>query len=205
MKRRGFTLLELLLVVAIVAVLAGLSANAISQTVTLGRVNGAANDTARVLMNGRLRAATMACRTSVQINGPTYAPPSTAVGPRQASTVFVFMKANCIADQTHGFFEVGGTYGNDRLIASFPLEKVSTNVTAGILGGSTTLMGNNSVLVTWGMVNGALQRDMFVDDTGGGAFAPVAFVSPVTFTFGNASTNQSRLVTIPVAGPPTLN
>src|SRR6185369_4599110 len=130
--------------------------------------NGTAGSLARMMANARLRAIAMGCRTSVQVNGPAYAPTGTVAGfPAQQNTVTVFMKRQCDAPAANGYFEAG-----DHIVASYSLAEQHVNLTVPSVAGT---LGANSVVVSYGAgstgLGAVFQRDTSLDSSGNGSFA----------------------------------
>lgn len=86
-KRRGFTLVEMMIVVAIIAVLATLAGIGGSRMVALGRINGDTDVMASFMRSARLKAIASGCPHVVRYNGPT--------APQRPGTMLVYRKRNC--------------------------------------------------------------------------------------------------------------
>jgi prepilin-type N-terminal cleavage/methylation domain-containing protein len=202
-RRGGFTLIEMMMVVAIVGILSGLAVGGIRGLVDQGRANGTAGSLARLVANARLRAISMGCRTSVQVNGPSYAPSSgTPVGfPSAPNTVSVFMKKQC--DSTNGYFEAG-----DRIVSSYSLVDQHVNLT---IPAVVTTLGSNSVVVSYGMtstgVGASFQRDTYLDSSGNGSFAVTApaLTADISMNATTVSGSTTRSAIVPAKAPPYLN
>lgn len=127
-KARGFTLLELMIVVAIIGVLGALSVFALGQILQQGRVNGAAARLTQLLRDARTRAVTQRCPHLVQINARTYAPASPPAGaPRRAMTASIIRKANCAGLPSRNFYEEGADLASrDKVLLEVELADLTT-------------------------------------------------------------------------------
>lgn len=132
---RGFTLIELMMVVAIVGILAALGGAAILTVVRASRVAQTAKGIAAMLSAARLRALTTSCAHFVQINGAGYAGGGTS---GSKGSLALVSKGNCAS--SNYFFEADGGVADDRIVDTSRL------ASEGLLGG---------VIVTSPMVTGA--------------------------------------------------
>jgi prepilin-type N-terminal cleavage/methylation domain-containing protein len=199
----GFTLIEMMIVVAIIGILSALAANAVTTMVTLGRVNGGATTLSRMAANARMRAMTMTCRVGMQINGPQYAPSGPPPGfPIRPNTVYVFTKSNPTS------LNFGWEPG-DKTLAVF-------NIDPGVAmdfypsGGSVVAgdrLTNEAVLFTWGNTGTGLTRDVWID-ANSGSFSAVATPLPVVdilFSPADPGQHGTRNAYVPDKGVPYVD
>lgn len=176
---RGVTLLEVLVVVAIVAILSAIAAGGLQSLVSRTRVAQTGRTLASALRNTRLRAVATGCFHFAQVNGPQYAGVNAGVVgfPTRRNTVSIVRKANC--DATLPVFQPG-----DQVVDSFPmhdgpLASVQFDVPP-LLG---TTLGNNAFTVGW---DRTAARFVAADTGGGGAlsFVDVTAAAPNPITVG---------------------
>ena len=202
--RQGFTLLELMIVVAIVGVMASLAVASIQRMLDAGRVNGAANVMARLLADGYTRAVAQTCRTSVQINGPSYtlaAPPDPKF-PNRPNAITTFMKGDCTS--VNPWFEgpIGATPG-DRVISVSYFEQGVLEVGFQPPGAVTTApyLGADAVVFSWDRAG----RMMAASDLGNSGTFNLAAQQMIRARFTRPGNSQSAAETVvPIAGMPHL-
>ena len=201
--RRGVTLVELMVVVAIAGILAAMSAYSFRAVNELGRLNGAASTLATVLTNTRVRAITERCTYVVQVSGPAYAPVAGTVGQGGSLTpnaVTVFRKRDCNSAQ--GFFETAAApLWPDRRVEDYNLSEfgVMVQLPAAVIPGGE--LGDRAVSIAY-TANG--QRLIFRGDQNG-AFVDSGFglALPLGLTIRPAGMPTSptlRAVNVPGAG-----
>ncbi len=162
-RTAGFTLVELMAVVAIIGVLSALGLAGIVEISKFGRVNGSATMLARILANARTRSITERCMYVVQVSGSQWAP-GLAAGPDVRPiprSIQVYRKANC--NSLNGYFETGV---GDRFIEELNLDDSNGNILmatapAGVVPGD--VLGTTAIAFSW-TPTGA--RQIFVDTTG---------------------------------------
>lgn len=190
-----------MVVVAIIGVMSSLAIGSFLQLIRRGRVNGAASGVARMMASARVRAIGMACRTSVQINGPDYVPATPVTGaPTAPGMISVFRKDTCDAlAAPNGFFENVTT--PDHIIASYPVGErtVEINVPVSVLPSGK--LGNDAVVVSWGLSGGVLTRTVYVDQGGSGTFTLVPAVAGADISFGMDGGTLITVVALPATGP----
>ncbi len=197
-RRRGFTLVEMMMVIGIIGALAALAGVGLSTMTRFGRVNGNAEALTRIMGNLRNRAMNERCRYVLQINGPTYNPPSNVR--RSPATALVYRKGDCGSD--NGFFEPALTGDRqDRLIAEYPLADGRFElVLPGAIYPPERLL-NASLSVSWNRLG---QRALALDVDADGLSAPLAFADPLTVVLraapGSDVSLPSRNILIPQAG-----
>lgn len=188
MSRRGFTLLEIMVVVAIVGILGAIAAGFTVQMLRSAEVNRAAKTVNSAVGQARQRAITTGCAHFVQVNGPQYAGAGPQDFPGRRGFVAIVRKAQC--DSTNYFFEAG-----DRVVESerwlpdgvFTVQQVDVRPPAGLMGGAHLAsdalafgfdrLGRRSVFVDTG---GAGAAGFVVDNTFDGLELPVVFEEQVT-------------------------
>lgn len=169
---RGTTLIEVMLVIAIVGIMSGLAVMSMTEATRVGRVNGGSTTLAAVLTNVRTRALTERCTYVLQINGPTY---NASAAPldvlRRPSVALIYRKNNCASDV--GAYESGvAVLTRDRLIEEIDLAEFHVDLTfpTGIVSGG--VLGAGSVSIAW---QGTGQRMVFADPTASGTSADTTF------------------------------
>jgi prepilin-type N-terminal cleavage/methylation domain-containing protein len=93
-KPRGFTLIEIMVVVSIIGVMTSLSVVGYQSVMRNARTNGEADALGTMLKNGRLRAVSTGCPHVVRYDGYDY---NTSLGLPKSTTVTVYRKADCSA------------------------------------------------------------------------------------------------------------
>lgn len=203
---RGVTLVELLVVVAIIGVMAGLASVGLQTMARFGGVNGGADSLTRLMATLRARAMTERCRYILQINGPNYALAAAGAPvdvPKVNSTAFVYRKGVCNAPGVA--FEPGlpGAQA-DKLVDQYSLEDMHMVLFVPALVLPAQLVTTQSVSFSWNELG---QRAVAVDDDSDGVSTPVPTAAPLTVTVraspGNDPTMPSRDMLIPFAGRAT--
>lgn len=203
MRRKGFTLLEMMVVVSIIGIMTGLAAYNISNIITRGRINGTTQQLAQTLASARTRAIAMACPISVQINGPLYNP--TTVPPNFVkSGIVVFRKDVCDPSATpNGFFQTG-----DHVLQTIPIDPTAhpiLQLPASVITSNSGKLSNSAVVISWGMQGGSLVRNVYADSSGSGAFN-LTSINGTDFAidvldYGGTATNRAF---IPDKGAPHM-
>lgn len=190
------TLLELMVVVAIVGVLSAVSGGFTVQMLRASQVNGAAKGINAVIGSARQRAITSRCAHVVQVNGPTYAGTGVNVFPTRRGVVALIRKANC--DSTVASFQDG-----DRVVSTdqwLPdsgiggaLARVRLRLPMGLSTG--THLEADSFTVAYDALG---RRRMAVDSSGAGL---VGFTASTTFDGADLVLISEERVT---SGTPTV-
>jgi prepilin-type N-terminal cleavage/methylation domain-containing protein len=204
-SRRGFTLLEMLTVVAIVGVLSAMATTGIMEIEKTGRVNGTATAVARMLANARSRTIAERCRYVVQITGPTWNPPAPPAGAQIVpNSVLTFRKRDC--ESTVGRFETG-----DRTISELMLDSSNGNVRfvtnpIGLSPGN--VLGASAISFSWtptGVAPAPGARQVLIDTTNTATWVAVNPPGDVTFTIVPVGTVLpppadaiQRAITVPI-------
>jgi prepilin-type N-terminal cleavage/methylation domain-containing protein len=202
--RRGFTLVEMMMVVGIIGAMAALASVGLSAMSRFGRVNGTTEAVTRLMATLRARAMTEHCRYMLQLNGPDYdasaAPPDV---PRMPATALVYRKGVCNAPGVA--FEPGLPPGQqDRLVDQFPLGESHIEFVLPAALHAPERVLNASVTFSWNELG---QRAIAVDDDADGLSGAVGGALPVTVTVraapGDDLTLPSRDILVPFAGRAT--
>lgn len=204
MRRRGFTLIELMLALAITGVLAAMAAYSLTAVNTLGRVNGGSQTVANILRNARAHAIMERCTYVVQFNGPLYNPVAAPVDvPRLANTVIVWRKNDCrsaVASYVPNLPLLQRDHRvNDYILNDFQAELVFTN---GIITEPANRLMARSVSIGW---LGDGTRTVWSDDDSDGASVDTGMLPGAALTITvrqrDGAANPSRIVNIPGDGP----
>ena len=203
MSRRGFSLIELMVVVAIVGILGAMAAYSLSSVNEIGRVNGGAQGIANILRSARARAIMERCTYYVQFNGPAYTALTAPVDvPRTANTIIVWRKNNCQSNITA---YVPGLAANlrDRRVNDYSMTEFGTEVvfSPGIIAGNR--LTTQSASIGW---QGDGTRVVWRDDNADGTSADTGIaagglVALTIQTLNDSDGLPNRTVTVPAAGP----
>ncbi|MBE2253922.1 MAG: prepilin-type N-terminal cleavage/methylation domain-containing protein [Myxococcus sp.] len=203
MRRRGFTLIELMVVVAIIAILATLSAATLSSVNELGKLNGSAQTVANILRTARTRAITERCTYVVQINGANYNPLGPADVPRKPGTIIVWRKNDC--QSVTGAYEPGLAVPlRDRLVNDYSMQEFGSTIflPAGVITEPLNQLRTGSLSIAW-QPNGT--RTVWADSDADGvsAVTPLAVGATLDLTIRTpkATVTPSRSVSVPPDGP----
>jgi prepilin-type N-terminal cleavage/methylation domain-containing protein len=210
---QGYTLVEMMIVVAIVGILSAIGASALSKVVTGARVRGAARSVSQMVADARALSVTQHCPHFVQINGTSYAPSSPPAGMvKTKATISLVRKGNCAS--TNSFFEVSATHPllSDKVLQSQTLGEplmpnnglqIVMTAPAGVV--TSNLLTAASITIAYG-TDGA--RTFAVDS--GSGFANDATNNAAntnfTFVFRHLATDANNpSVVVPNAAAPTLS
>lgn len=204
MRRRGFTLIELMLALAITGVLAGMAAYSLTAVNTLGRVNGGSQTIANILRNARAHAIMERCTYVVQFNGPRYNPVTAPVDvPRQANTIIVWRKNDCRsvlpAYEPNLALPLRDRRVNDYVLNDFQAELVFTN---GIITEPANRLMQRSVSIGW---LGDGTRTVWADNDSDGASLDTGLLPGAALTITvrqrDGAADPNRVVNVPGDGP----
>lgn len=182
------TLIEVMIVVAIISIVSALAAVGVDAATRMGRVNGASSSLASAFTTVRTRALTEHCTYFVQINGPNYTAPSAPIDvPRKPNTALVYRKTGC--DSTVG----------DRLVDEMPLADLQVDLTFPRRIVSDGVLAAGSVSIGW---TGTGQRTVSADDDADGTSTDKEYPGTISITVNpRGTTSPSRTIEIPIAGP----
>lgn len=204
MRRRGFTLIEMMLALAITGVLAAMAAYSLTAVNTLGRVNGGAQSVANILRNARAHAIMERCTYVVQFNGPLYNPVTAPVDvPRLPNTIIVWRKNDCRSTVPAYVPNLAATLRdrrvNDYSLNEFQAELVVTN---GVITEPANRLMARSISIGW---LGDGTRTVWADDDSDGTSLDTGMLPGAALTLTvrqrDGAANPSRIVNIPGDGP----
>jgi prepilin-type N-terminal cleavage/methylation domain-containing protein len=197
-RPRGVTLLEVMMVVAIIGVLSGIGGGALRSLITSSKVLATEKVIRATVAGARLRAVSGNCAHFVQINGTGYAGVGAAGFPGRPRQIAVVRKGRC--DAPDPFFEPGDTVvDSDWLFdASVRNELV---LPAGLYASQTL---DTAAFTVGFSLTGA--RVVAVDASNSGTFATDASLGGAPLLLGVRDHAQSYggTVNIPLAGTPRL-
>lgn len=203
MRRRGFTLIEMMLALAITGVLAAMAAYSLTAVNTLGRVNGGAQSVANILRNARAHAIMERCTYVVQFNGPLYNPVTAPVDvPRLPNTIIVWRKNDCRSTVPAYVPNLAATLRdrrvNDYSLNEFQAELVVTN---GVITEPANRLMARSISIGW---LGDGTRTVWADDDSDGTSLDTGMLPGAALTLTvrqrDGAANPSRIVNIPGDG-----
>ncbi len=202
---RGFSLIEMMTVVAIISIISSLGVASIVSITRTGRVNGTSTVLARMLANARTRAVVERCPYLVQIGGQRWSPAGAPQGQRILKRgVVVYRKNDCLS--VNGVYEVGDHYVQEFSMDDSTGRVILTTSPAGVVPNDWLDLAG--VIIAYSPTGA---RSIYVDSTNSGAFV-VDGVVPANASFdltvvpwGTALPippgATQRLVDIPSAGP----
>ena len=201
--RGGMTLLEIMVVVAIVGLMSSLAVAGIGSATRMGKVNGSASLIAQVMNTARARAVSERCTYVVQINGPGYAPSAAPADVlRRAATVLLYRKNDC--NSVIGAYEPGLALPvRDRLVAEYSLAEFGmTQFTSPPMVGMTNI-DTGSISFAW---RGTGARLLSADPDADGTSTLVASGATYTLTVRPRALadGPQRDINIPNAGSVSL-
>lgn len=204
MRRRGFTLIEVILALAITGVLAAMAAYSLTAVNTLGRVNGGAQSLANILRNARAHAIMERCTYVVQINGPLYNPVTAPVDvPRLPNTIIVWRKNDC-RSPTAAYVPALAPTLRDRRVNDYSLNEFQAElvVTNGIITEPANRLRQRSISIGW---LGDGTRTVWADDDSDGASLDTGLLPGAALTLTvrqrDGAADPNRVVSIPGDGP----
>lgn len=200
--RRGFTLIELMLTVAIAGMLSAMAAYTLSAVNELGRVNGASQTVASALRNTRIRAITERCTYVVQFNGPTYNPVAAPNDVRRTPNSILIWRKNDCRSVTGAYVPGLALPLQDRAVNDYNITEFKAELVfpAGVVTGNRVL--NDSVSIAY---LGDGTRQVWSDDDANGDSIATGINPAVDFVITvqehNGDTTPNRVVTVPANGP----
>lgn len=203
--RRGFTLLEMMMVVVIIGILAALGVGGMFQMARTARVTGNSGMLTRMLVDARVRTMSQHCAHFVQINGRVYSPGTpVARAPNFPATMSLVRKFDCT--RTNYFFEPGTDATNaDRIVYSTELgDKGAFNSGLHLYFTAPTGVVTADELTDYAVAIGYLPNGTrsFAVDNGAG-FAINGAGASYLLRFATELTDPGATVTIPTTGVAT--
>ncbi len=205
MQRRGFTLMEMMVVIAIIGIMAGLSIASGQYLLAVTKANSAAAAAGQVLRDARVRAMTGRCAQLVIFNptGPMSSVPYGYAGDRGA--VLGINKASCAnasaADAGPGSWEFSGGTSSaplDRTMITQDFTTFGANGVLAIGSSSFPINSTNGVAVAFDQ-NGQLAGAYPVGTSGtsSGAFVSATSLATLTYSRPEIAGAQRTVVILP--------
>ncbi len=179
--RRGFTLLEIMVVVAIMGVLSALAVTGYQGVMRNARTNGEADTLAQFFKNARLRSIATGCAHVVRYTGQSYSLPA-----GQPRMLVMYRKAGCtVSTAASLYFSIVAPA--DRMVNTYQLPEMPLSVEN--LGTPNNDLADDSLMVGFGADGKYVGA---IDTAGIATMLPASTKQTIRFKPATGTTEYSR-------------